>query len=386
MRLAIITTHPIQYYAPVFKLLARRCDLKVFYTWGQESTKPKFDPGFGKTIEWDIPLLDGYDHEFLTNTSKLPGSHHFKGIINPDAFRRIDAFQPDAILVYGWAYHTHTKILRNYKGKFPVWFRGDSNLMDKGTGWKTLLKCLFLRWIYSHIDKAFYVGIANKAYFKKCGLKENQLVFAPHAIDITRFAENRLIEALNFRKELNIQETDILVLFAGKLELKKDPEILLNAFAQLGQKNVHLLFVGNGALEDELKSKSKGIKNEERVHFMPFQNQKTMPLVYQSCDLFCLPSPGETWGLSVNEAMAAGKAVLLSDKVGCAADLVKDGQNGYLFKSGDQDDLLSKLKLACISSSHLVNFGSHSKEIINNWSFDIQVNAIIKELNENSEH
>lgn len=388
MRLAIITTHPIQYYAPMFKLLAGRCNLKVFYTWGEDSIKPKFDPGFGKTIEWDIPLLDRYDYEFLTNTSRQPGSHHFKGIVNPDAIQRINAFQPHTILVYGWSNQSHLKILRHYKGKIPVWFRGDSNLIDKGTGWRVLLKSLFLRWIYCHVDKAFYVGTANKAYFKKYGLKENQLIFAPHAIDITRFAETRLIEASNFRKELNIQETDILVLFAGKLEHKKDPKLLLNAFAQLGQENLHLLFVGNGILEEELKSKSQELKHKALIHFLPFQNQKTMPVVYQSCDLFCLPSrgSGETWGLAVNEAMAAGKAILVSDKVGCAADLVKNGKNGYQFKSGDQADLLSKLKLACKNTKHLINLGLHSKEIINKWSFDVQVNTIIKELNAHGEH
>lgn len=383
MRLAIITTHPIQYYAPVFKLLAERCHLKVFYTWGKDGAKSKYDPGFGKTIEWDLPLLEGYGYEFLKNTSKYPGSHHFKGIINPDIIKKINAFKPDTILLIGWSYSSHLKVMRHFKESVPIWFKGDSTILDPASKWKQILRKIFLKWIYSHIDKAFYVGSANRAYFKNFGLKESQLVFAPHAIDNARFAENRPIEVSNFRKELNIQETDILVLFAGKLEQKKDPEILLKAFAELDQKNIHLLFVGNGALEDKLKSKTQKLKNKAQVHFLPFQNQKMMPAVYQSCDLFCLPSkgPGETWGLAVNEAMAAGKAIIASDKVGGAADLVQDGKNGYLFKSGSQEDLINKLKLACANSNYLINLGSHSTEIIRNWSFDVQVNSIVKELN-----
>jgi hypothetical protein len=82
-RLAIITTHPIQYYAPLFKQLAQEVQLKVFYSWGAHSVA-KNDPGFGKTIEWDIPLLDGYQYAFENNVAKDPGSHHFRGIINPD--------------------------------------------------------------------------------------------------------------------------------------------------------------------------------------------------------------------------------------------------------------------------------------------------------------
>lgn len=385
MRFAIVTTHPIQYYAPVFKLLAGGCELKVFYTWGEESIKPKFDPGFGKTIEWDIPLLDGYDYEFLNNVSKQPGSHHFKGIKNPDVIQRIDAFQPHVILVYGWAYQSHLKILRHFKGKIPTWFRGDSNLIDKSPTWKSLLKRIFLQWVYSHVDKAFYVGSANEAYFHRYGMKASQLVFAPHAIDIGRFAEDRSEEVLTLRKSLHIEETDILILFAGKLDLIKNPEILINAYAQLGQKNVHLLFVGNGTLEKKLMFLSKTLKSEA-IHFLPFQNQKTMPVIYQSCDVFCLPSRRESWGLAVNEAMAAGKAIIASDKLGCATDLVQEGLNGYVFKSEDQADLLIKLKLACTSLSHLSKLGLQSKKIIENWSFDVQVTAIAKELDEYSKH
>lgn len=388
VRLAIITTHPIQYYAPMFKLLAERCKLKVFYTWGEDSIKSKFDPGFGKAVKWDIPLLEGYDYEFLTNTSIHPGSHHFKGIINPQGIQRINAFQPNAILVYGWSNHSHLKILRYFKGKIPVWFRGDSTLIDKTLNWKTAFKNLFLRWIYSHVDKVFYVGSANKTYFQKYGVKSSQLVFAPHAIDIARFAEDRQVEASALRKQLDLGEADILILFAGKLELKKDPLLLLNAFTQLNLDYVHVLFVGDGALAEQLKSVSQGIKNKKLVHFLPFQNQQIMPVIYQSCDLFCLPSrgPGETWGLAVNEAMAAGKAILVSDKVGCAADLVKYGQNGYVFKSEDSQDLSTKLKLACINANHLAKLGLHSRKIINDWSFEIQVNAIVTELNEYSKH
>lgn len=82
MKLAIISSHPIQYNAPLFKLLTQRGNLsvKVFYTWGKQSIEPKYDPGFGKTIQWDIPLLDGYNYEFLENISKAPGSSHFNGI------------------------------------------------------------------------------------------------------------------------------------------------------------------------------------------------------------------------------------------------------------------------------------------------------------------
>ncbi|RZK60389.1 MAG: glycosyltransferase, partial [Pedobacter sp.] len=331
--LAIIISHPIQYYVPLFKLLAQHYNLKVFYTWGEEGSNAKYDPGFKKPVAWDIPLLEGYTYEFLTNAAKDAGSHHFNGIVNPDLIEKVKAFQPDAILVYGWAYKSHLKLLRHFKGKIPIWFRGDSTLLDEKKGIKQILRTLFLKRVYRNVDKALHVGSESKKYFRKFGIKEKDLIFVPHAVDNERFAVDRSKEAQQIRASLNIKHNDILVLFAGKLEHKKNPMLLLEAFIELDLLNVHLLFVGSGELEESIKFRvlSLGSKVQstesflwhnkslkERIHFMDFQNQTQMPAVYQACDLFCLPSqgPGETWGLAVNEAMACGKAVLVSDKVG----------------------------------------------------------------------
>src|SRR5438067_5308801 len=120
-KLAIVSSHPIQYNAPFFKLLAERkkIEVKVFYTWSQAKEKV-YDPGFGREREWDIPLLDGYEYEFVTNTSKNPGSHHFKGIKNPDLINKIEAWGATALLVFGWSFQSHLKCIRYFKNKIPV--------------------------------------------------------------------------------------------------------------------------------------------------------------------------------------------------------------------------------------------------------------------------
>jgi len=376
-KLAIIVTHPIQYYAPMFKLLSERGNVKpkVFYTWGEDSIKARFDPGFGKTISWDIPLLDGYEFEFLKNTAKSPGSHHFRGVQNPDIVNKISQFGPDAILVYGWSYSSHLKTVRYFKGKIPVWFRGDSTLLNEQSGFKKSARRLFLKLVYRYIDKALYVGSANKAYFKKHGLNERQLIFAPHSTDNQRFGADYSKESIRLRDQLGLNNESILILYAGKFDHVKDPFLLLSAFANLNSQNIHLLFVGNGILETDLKNKVKS-ERLERMHFMDFQNQSNLPAFYQACDLFCLPSKSETWGLVINEVMAAGKAVLVSDKVGCAADLVKNDINGYIFKSGDLNDLSEKLEKLCSDKTRLSTMGEKSKTIIKDWSFLSQAKAI----------
>ena len=368
-KLAIITTHPIQYYAPVFKLLHDRgqIEIMVYYTWG-EKAKVKFDPGFGATIAWDIPLLEGYPFAWVNNTASDPGSHHFKGIINPGLIQQVQDWKPDAVLIFGWAYQSHLRCLRYFKGRLPMYFRGDSTLLDEPKGLKKILRSVFLNWVYKYVDFAFYTGSNNKDYFKKHGLKDMQLIFAPHAVDNDRFSADRSAEAAALRKQVDIGDSDILVLFAGKFEDKKSPLELLDAFLLLDKTDVHLLFVGNGDLEGVLKTRAKGTKN---IHFIDFQNQTQMPMIYQACDLFCLPSkgPGESWGLAVNEAMACGKAVLVSDKAGCAIDLVKKDFNGVIFESVNKDALANSLSELTQSKKRLTEMGANSKSLISDWSF-----------------
>jgi len=383
IRLAIITTHPIQYYAPLFKLLHERGNItiNVFYTFGANGTE-KFDEGFDKIIKWDISFLDSYPFEWVSNVANTPSSAKFIGIKNPELINQIERWKPDAILVYGWAYHSHLQVLRHFKTKVPVFFRGDSTLLDDVKGFKTWFKTILKKWIYHHIDYALYTGSNNKAYFKKSGLKESQLIFAPHAIDNKRFSIRNPDKVNLIRESLGVEQNEVLILFAGKFEQKKDPLILLHAFSKLSLASVSLLFVGSGYLEERLHAESSGLNN---VYFKGFQNQTEMPALYQACDLFCLPSrgPGETWGLAVNEAMACGKAILVSKKVGCAIDLVKPGKNGEIFNAGDLNDLTDKLKkMIGERRSGLSRMGQHSEEIIQTWDFETQVKAIEATLNE----
>lgn len=367
-KLAIITTHPVQYYAPIFQLLTQRkkIEIKVFYTWG-ENAIAKHDPGFGRQVEWDIPLLDGYNYDWVKNTSKKPGSDHFNGIINPDLIDKLKSWQPNAILVFGWAYHSHLQVMRQFKNKLPVYFRGDSTLLDEQGGLKSLLKTILLTWVYRHVDHAFYVGTNNKVYFKKYGLKDDRISFTPHAVDNERFGIERTEEVVKLRERLGIASNATLVLFAGKLEEKKSPLLLLQVFLSLNRPDAHLLFAGNGDMEAELKQEAN---SSENVHFIDFQNQSFMPVVYQACDLFCLPSkgPGESWGLAVNEAMACKKAVLVSDKCGCAVDLVKT-ENGLVFKAEDFSELQSALATLLSRTSESADYGIRSQEIIVDWTF-----------------
>lgn len=377
-RLAIISTHPIQYNAPMFKLLANRHNikLKVFYTW--ERGAESFDKGFGKKIEWNIPLLHGYDYEFISNNGNF--KRGFWDLRNPGLNKTIEKWGATHVLVFGWNYFSHLNAMRYFKGKIPVLFRGDSHLLGKMSGVKRFLRKTFLSWVYKYIDFALYVGTNNKAYYKEFGLKDEQLIFVPHAIDNDRFKDSEehdfQYQALKWRNSLGFRVKDIVLAYIGKIDKVKQINLLVEAFQSISNENIKLLIVGNGQMENEIKQMAQ---SDDRIQFLDFQNQKIIPIVYRIADIYVLPSNSETWGLAVNEAFACGRTVIVSDKVGCAIDLVTDGLNGFVFTSGSITDLIKKINLAL--RSNLKQMGLNGSYSINTWSFENQVFALEKLLN-----
>jgi len=348
LRLAIIVSHPIQYYVPLYRRLAKRKDveIKVFFTWhGAES--PILDQGFKKEVAWDIPLRDGYEFEVVPNISRKPGTHHFWGLQNPRLLSAVLEWQPDAVFLTGYAYASHLKAMHAFFTRsVPLLFRGDSHLLNQtgGLGW--VVKRMVLHWIYRWSAACLYVGKHNRDYYRAFGVPEEKLFSCPHSIEVDRFAnpsDELEIQATAWRTELGIKDNQVVLLFAGKFEDKKRPLALMRAVKDHDDSNVMLVMVGDGELGDQVRQIAQSAPDRFRV--LPFQNQSRMPLVYRLGDLFVLPSVyNETWGLAVNEAIACGRPVLVSDMVGCAPDLVKPGRTGEIFHADDWGDFRGKLK------------------------------------------
>jgi len=380
VRLAIVSTHPIQYYAPIFQLLSRSEALcvKVFYTWSQTQAGGVDDPGFGRTVTWDIPLLEGYEFEFVPNVARRPGAEHFWGLRNPTLTRQVEAWKPDAVLVFGWNCASHLAAMWHFKGRVPVFFRGDSTLLDRSSWWRTLARRIALSSVYRHIDVALAVGSNNRDYFRWCGVPSERIAFAPHAIDAKRFCASDAgheEQVARWRDELDIAPSARTLVYAGKLVPKKDPLLLLEAFIR-AEVPGHLVLVGEGALEPELRSRAAGRTD---VHFLPFQNQRAMPAVYRLGDIFVLPSrgPGETWGLALNEAMATGRPVIASDKVGGARDLIAHGVTGWKFESGNLPQLTELIKRTLTCDPRILGqMGAAAERESARWSVEAAARGI----------
>lgn len=385
LRLAIVSTHPIQYYAPVFRALAGsdRVEPRVFFTWSQTEGGEVMDREFGLRIAWNVPLRDGYDHVFVPNVSRHPTSSRFDGIRNPSLLREIESWAADAILVYGWKLHSHLAAIRHFKGRIPVLFRGDSTLLRPVGRVRGVLRRLSLRWVYAHVDVAVAVGQHNRDYYRWSGVPARRIAFAPHSVDTGRFKDpsgRQDAHAVEWRARLGIPEGAVAFLFAAKFSRTKDPLLLIDAFKRLeagigGQDTrACLVMVGSGELEAALRARAGGM---DSIHFLPFQNQAEMPSAYRIGDAYVLPSRGETWGLAVNEAMASGRPVIVSSRVGAARDLVQPGSTGWIFESGDTAALTAVLRAALgVGRAGLARMGLQARGLIDGWSSEAAADAI----------
>lgn len=206
-------------------------------------------------------------------------------------------------------------------------------------------------------------------------------MYVPHSIDNQRYrtiSEQQLIELQQLKTKLGIDTAHKVILFCGKFISKKNPIFLIESFLAANLINVHLILVGNGEFEVQMAETAKTSPN---IHLLPFQNQSKMPLIYRLADVFCLPSTGpyETWGLAVNEAMACGKIAVVSNKCGCAADLIIENKTGFVFEAENKNDLIEKLKKA-IQLAETQNIEVLQKQFISNWDVEITAKKIVENI------
>lgn len=256
------------------------------------------------------------------------------------------------------------------------------HLLGEQGGIKQVLRKVFLTWVYKHVDIALYVGQHNKAYYLRHGLREDQLRFAPHAVDNARFSAddvNRNERALERRRALGIRDSDLVVLFAGKLEPRKNPIFILDLARRCPLPGLVYLIVGNGPLEAQMKTSAGDLSS---VVFLDFQNQEAMPEIYRMGNLFLLPSVSETWGLALNESMVCKRPVIASVKVGAVPDLVLEGKTGWSFEPGPGavDQVASVLRQLHAEPQRCVEAGEAAYEHVSAYAYEAIARTIVDEL------
>lgn len=385
-RLAVLTSHPIQYQAPLFRALAARpeIDLHVFFCcpWGVTERR---DPGFGVKFKWDIPLLDGYRHSFLRNLSPSPSPNHFWGLVNPGIVGELAPERFDALLLQSWALATNWMAWATASVRgLPLLFRGESNGLNEPRGPKGRAKHALLRRFFQRIDAFLVIGSYNEGFYRSYGIPEDRLFWTPYAVDNEYFMRRRIAlegEKARLRARERLPADVPVILYAGKFLSRKRPFDLLEAYARIrGQVRASLVLVGDGPIRKAMEEFVTARGLDDDVRFLGFRNQGELPQCYALADVFVLPSDFETWGLVINEAMCFGLPVITTDRVGAVADLVREGVNGFTYPVGDVGVLAERLLHVLQDAGLRRAMGRHSLQLISRWDIPQDLDGILQAL------
>ena len=376
MQIIFIITHPIQYQAPLYRYLAAQGLAMQVWFCSQTPGLGGHDAEFGQTIAWDIPLTEGYPHRFFENKGKTTGTKRgFWAYANPDMVVALKAEPKSLVIVHGWSYATYVTLLRyGRRLGHVVAFRGEVNAAMEARlpRLKRWLRRQYHRWVLAHVSWFLYIGKQSQAFYQQLGVPAEQMAFTPYAVDNQRFSETLAqLGRQGARQQLGLAEEGFYWLWVGKYIAKKCPLEMLEAFARINQPQARLIMVGEGPLRPQMEAAITRLHLGQRVQLTGFVNQQQIPLYYTAAHAYVMNSTwGETWGLAVNEAMAAALPVIVSDRCGCAADLVLQGNNGTVSQAQNIASLAQAMQqMADMPADRLAAMGQASLDIIEGYHF-----------------
>jgi glycosyltransferase involved in cell wall biosynthesis len=391
VRLAYLVSHPIQYQAPLLRRIAQEPDIDLTVFFGSDfSVRGYKDEGFGVGVKWDVPLLDGYRHEFLpalrddaTVGVASPLNYGILSRLRGGSGDQSNAF--DVLWVHGYATVNalHGMLAAKALG-IPVLLRAESWLKDRERGGaKLAVKQLFFEGLKQLVTGVLPIGTLNAAYWRHYLGEDFPASLMPYAVDNDYF-QKQSQQARTGREELlaelKLDPSRPVILFASKLQSRKRCEDLLEAYKSLSpgdgiEPNPYLVIVGDGEERAALERRAEESKFNG-IRFCGFRNQSELPRFFDIASVFVLPSRHEPWGLIVNEAMNAGRAVIVSDEVGSQPDLVTDGVEGCIFAAGDVEALTAALRRVLATPETAARMGERSLERIRTWDFEEDVRGL----------
>jgi glycosyltransferase involved in cell wall biosynthesis len=392
-RIAVFCTHPIQYFAPLWRTLASSpgVSIHVYYA-SDHSVRGAIDEKFGVSVKWDTPILEGYPHTFMTQPSWLEKRVPFFRHDRRDVDEILSKKSFDAVLLLAYDRWLHWRVLwAAKKSGIPVMLRGDNldGTKPKRSIFKAVVRRNILRHLYKNIRAFLSIGTYTHRHYVEHGVSEDRIFSSGHCVD-TYFFEKQRDKFLPLRdlirKDLGFGVDDFVFMFSGKMIEKKNPLLIADAFKRLSiPKSVKFLAVGDGKMKSELEQKVRETLGDGAV-FTGFVNQSGLGKYYSASDAFILPSAwGETWGLVVNEAMIFGLPVIVSDTVGCGRDLVIPGKTGYIFPSGNAVALSQAMKELVEHPSRAKDMGTAGSLLIKNFSVEQAVSGILQAFESISE-
>lgn len=374
LRTGLLAGSPVPFKVPLYRRLAAspELDLTVVYgsTLGIRAIRPEW-AGYGNDVRWDTDLLGGYRSRFLRRANHNKGyGVRFTQLTHPDVVPLLLAEHFDVLWLEG--YSSLTQLLAigtQHLQRLGLVLREEQTLLHPRTLARTVFKEAALRALFKWVDAAVYISRENRRWLEHYGLDSDRLFWSPYAPDTDFFAgeaERLRGQRAPLRAEFGFHEdAGPIIVTASRLVEAKQPEMVVEAFRRVrAELRCGLLIVGSGPQEGQLKAMVERERIPD-VHFAGFLNQSQVSRAYAAADIFALLSKsGETFGIAVAESMHFGLALLVSDKVGSAPDLVGEGSNGFVVYRDDVKEAAASLKQLVADPDLRGRFGAASIERI----------------------
>ena len=349
IRLAVLISHPIQYFRPVFAELAKEPDLELRVFFGcDHGRRSSLDPDFGVSFAWDVPAHEGFPHAFLSHAPLEQLSQLRSALpLAWGAARAISAWKPDQVLIFAYTplFISVSTLLLKIRGQ-SLLLRADGTDRAFPRSWlKSSIKDFVLRLWYRQFRHVFPIGVDSDRHFARLGVATSRRHPVSYAVDVEFFAQqqkNWSAQRLSLRRELGIPPSALVLLWSAKMTPVKAPFLLVEALAALPEavrRRFWFVAMGDGPLRYPFETQLQRLL-PARTYFLGFCNQSEIGRGYAMADALVFPSTqGETWGLVVNEALQFGLAVIASDHPGCVADLLASERSipsgSAVFPAGD---------------------------------------------------
>ena len=389
VKLAYLVSHPIQYQAPLLRRIAQEPDIDLTVFYGSDfSVKGYKDAGFGVDVKWDIPMLEGYRSEFLP-VVRDQREISLTSPLNHGIFSRLRRGCFDALWVHGYSsVNTLQGMLAARLLGIPVLVRVESTLIDRPrASSKLLAKRLFFPVLRRLVDGVLTVGTLNGEYWRQYLGPSVPHFLTPYAVDNDYFQQRSAAAAASraaLQAELGLDASRPVILFASKFIPRKRPMDMIEAYLKLSaapgkEPHPYLIMVGDGEEGPALRERARR-SGFSSIRFPGFRNQSELPRFFDLCDVFVLPSVDEPWGLIVNEAMNAARAVIVSDQVGCRPDLVEDGVEGFVFPARDVAALTDAMRRVFAAPGTASEMGESALRRIRTWGIEEVIQGLRKAL------
>jgi glycosyltransferase involved in cell wall biosynthesis len=382
LRVLTISSHPIQYGAPLFRLMAQhpKLDFQVAYCSLRGADSAAYDPEFGANVQWDVPLLDGYKWTHIPNRGS--GAESFFAWRNTGLWNFIRQNNFDAIISH--ISYTRATFWIAYLAartkSIPFIFGTDASSIQPRDASTLKLAAKKFIWpaVFSLAGQVLTASSAGRDMMISLGFPPDRVSMTLDTVDNDWWlAQANAVDRDEARKSLGFAPQEKIILFCAKLQPWKRPLDLLQAFASAAVPNAKLVFAGDGAQRAELEKEAAARNVATKVQFLGFVNQSQLPALYKSADVMVIPSSYEPFGLVVNESMLCGCPVIASDRVGAVRDLIAHGETGYVYPCGDTAALSKTISDVLQNSAAPASIRTNALAKIRAWSPQASADALV---------